>query len=643
MLKKAKIPPEILHKVKDSINIIELVGEHVVLRKSGANYVGLCPFHSERTPSFSVSENKQLYHCYGCKRGGDLISFVMELSGLSFSEALEELADRAKIALPQNWKSITVGDAGSETEKRRSELREKQALAFKLNRFAAAFYHSHLQNATRAREYLMERGVPADLIQSFYLGSSSEGWDALASHLVAKKAPLELAVELGLIRPSQRKIGGSEPGFYDLFRNRILFPILNLRGKVAGFGGRVLHPEDTPKYLNSPESFIFHKGKLAFGLYQAQKHIREKDEIILVEGYFDVLAMHAAGFQNVVATCGTTLTPDHLILFKRFASRMTLLFDGDRAGIAATERAMEVGLEQGIVLFGSVMPKNMDPDEVLFDSVTQKLRPQGKEQMADLLQQSKALLDTKIEESLQLAGQSPEDKAQALKKIGGWLGKLKDPIGREVRIQLIQKKLGLSRQLIHDAMGKTLVPMTSTEPYLKPKPLKRSATAHPPFKPMPQIDRVLLAGVVLGGEYLKAFEQTSQSLPPGMTPSSLLEYLPAGEFVTLLLAQHEGVGEQKEKVTTAPARLLEAISDVQVRATFTEALLSTDTPSKLKEFKAALFRSLVRNWARFSQRIKLAISDAEVKKDVELQARLMKEYLDVQRKMKEFNNFYDEE
>ncbi len=634
-MRKGKISPELLQKIKDSVNMIEVVGEHVVLRKSGANYSGLCPFHSERTPSFSVSEVKQLFHCYGCKKGGDLVTFVMEILGISFPEAIEELSERARVQLPKDW---TPSD-GPEQDEKRSAQRDKLALAFKLNRFAASFFHQTLGGYSRGIEYCLARGVNEDIAKNFYLGAVLDSWDSLSTHLVAKKAPLDLAVELGLIRVSTKSgmvQGGG--GHFDLFRNRILFPILNMRGKVAGFGGRALGDE-SPKYLNSTESLIFQKGKLAFGLYQAQRYIREQDEVILVEGYFDVLAMHAAGFQNVVATCGTSLTSDHLTLFKRFANRVTVLFDGDQAGILATERAMEMGLERGLVLYGATMPEGLDPDEMVIDPETGGVSLDGKERLTRILSESKPILDKKMNEMIALARQSPEDRTQALKKMGGWLARFTDPVGFEVRLELVQKQLGITRQLIFQAMGREGVSS------LKGKPT--SGTVHsqtPEMVPQSQAkmsrgDWILLTGLALGGEFSQLFTEVKRNLPPGLTLCDLIEYPPGREFMLSLFTQ-SGLLEQFRSI---PESVLNGDLDIQVRSVITGALLSSDPPVKEEDFKRALSRSASKKWARFSQQIKKAITQAEVKQDTALQAQLMKEYLDVQRKMKEFSNFYDEE
>ena len=645
-MKIGKISPELVLKIKDAINILDVIGEHVVLRKSGANHTGLCPFHSERTPSFSVSESKKLYHCYGCKKGGDLIHFVMDIMGLSFAEAVEELADRAQIVLPKADRQSLHGDSQG------AKQRERQALAFKLNRFVAAYFHQRLRSITPAFEYLQFRGTAGDeLVNSYYVGAAADAWEGLAHELTIKKAPLDMALELGLIRTS-KKSGGT--GYFDLFRNRVLFPIINLRGKVAGFGGRILGPEE-PKYLNSPESFLFQKSKLAFGLYQAQKYIREQDEVIVVEGYFDVLGMYKAGFRNVVATCGTSVTHEHLQLFKRFASKVTLLFDGDAAGQAATERAMETGLDCGIVLYGAQMPQGLDPDQMVLDSKTGQISADGKARMTALLQAAEPILDSKIKEYLPADRESSEDRVKSLKKIGSWLARFQDPIGKEVRVQWIEKQLGVSPDLIERAIQgerKRLGPTANS-------PLKKAADVQ--FSKvivrngpvvtvkMSDSDRVLLMGITLGPKYTAVFQNAGDHLPPQTSLGDLLEYPAARTWIHGLFS----TPSQLEKWNINPGEILDDDLDMYLRSILTEGLVtaaslggmeSAISPSiDLKEFRGALTKSLARSWTRFSQRIKLAMVEAESHRNVDRQTQLMKEYLDVQRKMKEFINFYDQE
>jgi DNA primase len=681
-LKKGKITPEFLQKIKDAVNLIEVVGEHVVLRKSGANYSGLCPFHQERSPSFSVSEQKQLYHCYGCKKGGDLVSFVMEIHGITFPEAIEELAERGKVPLPKDFNGPS--GASPEEDARRAAAREKLNLAFKLNRFVAAFYHHSLSQQPQAREYFRQRGVSDDQIRSFYLGSSSNAWDDLTRHLIAKKAPIDVSQELGLIRPSPKQTAGG-PGYFDLFRDRVMFPILDLRGKVVGFGGRSMPSaggtSDGPKYMNSPESPIFHKSKIAYGLYQAQKFVRERDEVILVEGYFDVIALHSAGFQNVVATCGTALTPEHLNVFKRFASKITVLFDGDRAGITATERAMELGLTHGAVLYGASLPEGLDPDEILFDQETGQATPDGAARMKTILDAAAPLLDTRIRAAAKEAEQGAEARTQALKLIAGWLASYTDPVGREIRVEEVQKLLGVSRSLLDQAMGvttsrgaahsrqapagpritqsgqpsqqsrppvRTIKPATPNAPPLPGTPKKPTGPKTPSAG-----DRVLLQALALGGHFLVPFSEFVGKLPPNMTIADLFDYFPARVFLTQLLTSEGGEPQLPPGFSLDLGRFSDEELDPQVRSILTEASVRGSVGSvtssvtdgggfSAQDVRGAIHRGSRRLWARFSQLIKAAMQDAEANQDAGLHTKLSKEYLDVERKMKEFISFYDE-
>ncbi|MGZ6371160.1 MAG: DNA primase, partial [Bdellovibrionota bacterium] len=372
---KGKFTPEFRQAIKDKVNLVDVVREHVILRKTGGNYMGKCPFHSDGSPSFSVSETKQLYHCFGCGKSGDLFAFVMELQGISFQDAVEELAERGGVPLPKGMAEESDDPA---TAKLRAESREKLKLTYKLNRFVASFYRHSLPKTPHAAKYFEDRGVSGEIAEQFYVGAAPASWDALARHLVAAKAPLPIAQELGLIHPSQKttRAAAGGPGFFDAFRNRAIFPILDSRGKVVGFGGRTLElPPGAPdtggegaKYINSSGSFLFNKSKALYGLFQAQKHIREKREVILVEGYFDVIGLHKAGFTHAVATCGTALGPEHLKILRRFEAKIIVLFDGDEAGREATRKSMETGLEQGMVLYGAKLPADKDPDEIVLDA-----------------------------------------------------------------------------------------------------------------------------------------------------------------------------------------------------------------------------------------------------------------------------------
>ncbi|MBC7386139.1 MAG: DNA primase [Cryobacterium sp.] len=672
-MSKGRISPEFLQKVKDAVNIIDVIGEHVVLRKSGSNFTGLCPFHNERSPSFSVSEQKQLYHCYGCKKGGDLVNFVREIHGLSFAEAVEELADRASLPLPKDFER-TGDEANPEVAKKRAEIREKTATAFKLNRFSAKFFREQLSLPAGAHiaEYFRKRGVGSQLSQSFYLGAAPASWDGLASFLAKAKAPLPLAAELGLIKASPKETTKG-PGFFDLFRNRAMFPILDLRGKVVGFGGRGLPtpanaPDvggESPKYLNSSESMLFFKSKIAYGLFQAQKHIREKDEVILVEGYFDVLALHAGGFENAVATCGTSLTEDHLQLFRKFASKITVLFDGDRAGITATDRAMELGLKNGLILHGASLPDGLDPDEILFEGETGESLPEGKLRMAEILGRSGPLLDSRIESARVFSLKGTEERTKAVKQVGEWLSLLKDPVGREIRMDKVCQDFSIGRSLLEQAMAAAKPARSSTPRVVAPPnpgqtsivlgakngaspvPKRRAASQKPSQK-----ETILVRGILRGGNFRSMLEESRAYLPEGLPVHELADHPSVRKVIDALidrgisseaLIASIALGEERTEVGTDGDT---EPFDPLIATLLNESQFGGDAPNTAPftegEFRIAVQRGLSHSWARFSQELKRKIRDAELKKDAELRERLAKEYLDVQRRIKEFGTFYDE-
>jgi DNA primase len=651
-------------ELKNRLSIVDVVGEHVVLRKAGANHSGLCPFHSERSPSFSVNEQKGMYHCFGCKKGGDMISFIQEIHGIGFMEALEELAERAKMRLPQE-----LSDAGSkddpERAKMREEERQKLQTALRLNRFAAAFYRERLAQMPEAQAYFQKRGIDSlatqGLGRNFYLGAAPTGWDALAKHLDKGKAPLPLAQELGLIRTSQRGMG-----HFDLFRGRAMFPILDMKGKVVAFGGRTIpelappieegQKDSGPKYLNSSESFVFRKSKIAYGLFQAQKHIREQDEIILVEGYFDVLGLHAGGFENAVATCGTALTVEHLNLFKRLGSGVILLFDSDRAGEDATDRAMELGLQQGWVLHGATLPKGSDPDEIIFDRHSGQPLPEGREQMRTILKAAKPLIDVRIAEAVSGAAGGPEALSLSIKRIGGWLKLFADPIGREVRVRSSAQALGIEPRLLLSSMGDVGRSIGGAPPSIgRPAPApwgpasgitagtqKGSPPAGEPTRTgtpvLSKREQIVLRGLTWGREFSDLLAKSRAQMPPGMGMWDLFEHPSARQWVEQVSSDPANLARLRE----APETLISTIDSRQVLTTITEALVAAESLHTEEEFQRALQSQLKRAWVRFSQHIKRSLAAAEASEDAELQAKLMKEIIDVQRKIQEFTSFYDE-
>jgi DNA primase len=341
---------EKVSEIRDRSSILEVVSDYVTLKKTGKNYKGLCPFHSEKTPSFMVNEEKQIFHCFGCGEGGDVFTFLMKAGHFSFPEAMEELAKRYGIKLPSRELSAT----------QKREMAKREVL-FRINQIAWEYFHDLLierREGGEGRKYLSQRGISQEVIEEHGLGYSTDRWDGLVRHLQEKKISLELAWELGLIFPKKRE------GWYDAFRSRILFPIFDLHQRIVGFGGRLLK-EGEPKYLNSPESNIYHKGEVLYGLQVARRYVTEKDCVIIVEGYFDLLTLHQYGLKHSVATLGTALTTQHIRTLKRYTKNLIALFDADQAGIQATLRSLPLFLEEEVMGKTIVLPKGEDPDAFL--------------------------------------------------------------------------------------------------------------------------------------------------------------------------------------------------------------------------------------------------------------------------------------
>jgi DNA primase len=410
------------HSAKDEIkraaDIVELVGQFVQLRKAGKNYIGLCPFHSERDPSFTVSPAKQMFHCFGCKKGGDIFAFWMAYHQVDFSQAFRDLADKYQISLPEQGFSPKDG--------KKKELRD---LLFRINQVSAEFFHDILTSSDQgkpAREYLRNRGINEEIIAEYLIGFSLDDWSGLVNHLKAKNFEMEKVVKAGLIIPRKSS------GYYDRFRGRIIFPIIDIRKQIVGFGGRVVY-DGSPKYLNSPETPIFHKGELLYGLHMARGPIRETGHVLIAEGYTDVLALRRHGFKEGVGTLGTALTENHVRMLKGYADEALLVFDADTAGKTAVLNSVAIFLNQGMPARVIGLPKGEDPDTFLDKN--------GPGALSDLMTEATPIFDFYLKEKTNNYSDSVEATVGLLEEIVPVIHGLRSEAQRSLYVGRLAERL----------------------------------------------------------------------------------------------------------------------------------------------------------------------------------------------------------
>jgi len=408
-------PQDLIERIKDSVDIVDIISSMLPLKKSGANYTGLCPFHQEKTPSFSVSPSKQIFHCFGCGEGGNVITFLVKYEGLPFKETLENLAQRAGIELPK-----TGGHPA-----------ENLSILYEITKETARFYRDRLtdeSDSSLVREYVKERGISADIEKRFGLGFAPDSWDSTQKHLKGKGYSQNDIKKSALSKPSSRDE-------IDVFRNRLIFPIIDEKNRVIGFGGRAIKDEEkSPKYINSPESPIYRKGRILYGLNLAGKIIREKREVIVVEGYMDLIAIVQAGIGNVVATAGTAFTEHQCRLMKRYSTNITMLFDGDDAGRNAAEKATRIAMKQAVRPKIAMLPAGKDPDDLIKES--------GVDALKSLMADAKPFISYLIEiTSSRFDISTPEGKSDAVKSLITDLSQVTDPVERAGAVQVLAGKL----------------------------------------------------------------------------------------------------------------------------------------------------------------------------------------------------------
>ena len=437
-----QISEEVLERIKEQNDIVDIISEDVRLKKSGRNFMGLCPFHNDKSPSFSVSSEKQIYKCFSCGEAGNVLTFVMKYKKLTFIEAAKYLADKANIPLQIN-------------DNENSAVSRKKEVLYKVNVETARYYFANLQRIKMAKEYFLKRGIKEETIKRFGLGYSQDSWHGLTNYLRTKGYKDNLLLEAGLISKSEKS-----GNVYDKFRNRVMFPVFDVRGKVIGFGGRVLD-DSKPKYLNSPETMIFQKGINLYGLNFAIKNKLKEDYIIIVEGYMDLISLHQSGITNVVASLGTALTVNQARLLKRYVNKVIISYDADLAGQTATLRGLEILRGAGFDVKVLIVPDGKDPDEFV--------RNHGKESFLKLANEALPLIEYRIKKAAEgINLNSGNDLVEYGEKFAEILADL-NPIEKDVYIRKISEETAIKEQALYDLLSQVITKKQKEDNFVNKK------------------------------------------------------------------------------------------------------------------------------------------------------------------------------
>lgn len=409
---------EKIDEIRSATDIVELISNYLPLKRVGKYYRALCPFHNEKQPSFYVNPERQIYHCFGCGKGGNVFSFLMEYEKFSFPESVEFLAKKAGIEIER----YVSKNAMDEYDQARNSL-------YKVNGFAAEFYHGQLRKTEEARKYLASRGIEDWLIDKFKLGYAPDSWNALIRAAQRKSISIDLLKEAGLVVTGDRTS-------YDMFRKRIIFPIFNLSNRVVGFGGRSID-NSMPKYINTSETLIYKKGKILFGLLQAKADIRKTGFAVLVEGYTDFLGLYANNITNCVATCGTAFTRDQARLISRYCDKVVLIYDSDPAGIASTLRSIDLLLGESLEVRVVSLPEGEDPDSYI--------RKKGEEEFRSILQKAENFLSFKLR---LLNEGNISERAKGIRSLVESIQQIPDDIKRALWFRELSQKTGIEEKVL---------------------------------------------------------------------------------------------------------------------------------------------------------------------------------------------------
>ena len=529
------IPQDLIDKIQDSVDILEVISGYIPLKKIGKSHKAACPFHNEKTPSFIVSPEKQIYHCFGCGVGGNVFSFVMKYENIAFPEAVEMLAKKAGIALPRS------SGKNSESNSLANQL-------YAINDSACQFFSANLAN-NRVKEYLASRGIGDEAIKKFNLGYASEGWEGLLGFFKKKGFDAALLEKAGLVISNERG------GYYDRFRDRITFPIMDVRSRALGFGARVLD-SSLPKYINSPETYIYSKGKNLYGLNISKDDIKREGHALMVEGYFDFIIPYQAGVKNIVATLGTALTVDQIKLLKRFANTVIMVYDPDLAGEAASIRNLDLFISEDVNVYIAELPAGFDPDGYI--------RKFGAEEFRRLIKSSKNLFEYKIGKlTAKFDINSVYGKTKIAQEMMPTLARINNAVMKSSLMKKLAERLSVDEESIRSEMKKMKSDYAGSHQYpqetARPRDDSKSA------------EKMLLAILLEGGDYtakiierigLEELKSTSIREVVGMifdsfkngrhiTPAKLISHLGSSSEGALLVSEAVSISEMvidKEKV-----------------------------------------------------------------------------------------------
>ncbi len=591
--------------VKEQADIVQIIAEHVELKRSGIRYLGLCPFHGEKTPSFSVHSGQQFFHCFGCGESGDVFSFVMKYYNVDFPTALKQLADKFNIALPEKQVSA------EEQKKRQQRLR-----MFSLTEKVAKIYHDYLftdAGAEEGRRYLAKRGIPETIQKRFFLGfappKERAGWDYLTRQLNVED--LEIARQIGVVVKNDRG------GYYDRFRDRVLFPISNSQGQICGFGGRIVG-EGQPKYMNSPESYIFNKSKLLLGLHQQSQEIRKEKQAIIVEGNFDMISLVVHGCGNVVAPLGTALTSSQIRLLKRNVEEAVLLFDGDEAGIKAAQRSAPLFLQEQMHARIALLPTGHDPDTFI--------REEGLDALKTLIDSAEELPEFFLSQLIQQYGLSLEGKTRIAEELKPLIAAATSPLQRSVIISHFSEKLKVpEHQLAQALKGVKQSEMRRQKPQKVQKPQQREI-----LQPLTAAQKRLVEFMVLNPRFLNELEEHGVR---DVLQGSLGEII----FLQIKMLTKKNSDVQPEEILSGfqegPERSF--VSETLLAASLLEEAAEATERKELAELTEWLE---LENMRKQSTLISKHIEEAQLKGDFDDLENLLIKKQNIEKEMRKFRN-----